>query len=157
MIACDCKGIKNLEEAQEWSYNEYNLIFIGAVVQDGDENTYAMEIIELLKGDIVSKVVHGKARSSCSYYPPGTDGLWLVYVHYSSDRPIDINMCGLSRPFSWPYLFSEETPIPLPPPKSTSDTAVFTIDYTIKQQQLFENALTILKNEILELRIRRDG
>ncbi|MGM0579978.1 MAG: hypothetical protein ACQETL_04825 [Bacteroidota bacterium] len=149
--ACDCKSIENLEEIQELSYQENELIFIGEAIESNEDGTYQLRLIELLKGTLEDSVISGITKSSCSLHPKMHE-IWLVYVNKNEDGTIEIYDCGLSRNFKRPYFFSKNHGIPVPPHPNIQDDADKLIDHEQRNLEIQKQALKILKNEIIVLR-----
>lgn len=155
--ACTC-GMKSLKENQVVSYNSAELIFIGDVVDiDTITGNYKIEIVELLKGLPKTKTVNGTTLTSCSGFP--SLGRWILYAGYDGET-IEFSSCGMSRSFSDPqYVFVEDYVYPIPPrgiweEKSPESTDIY-FGLLERILTIKENALTDLKVEIEELRLKK--
>ncbi|KIQ21037.1 hypothetical protein RT99_11980 [Flavobacterium sp. MEB061] len=73
-----------------------DLVFFGEVIKfNSTKGTYTFKIIELFKGKINSKIINGKAYTSCSI-SPNTKGLWIVFTNFKENNTIDISDCSPS-------------------------------------------------------------
>jgi len=90
-----------LKELRRSEFKNSKLIFIADVPQNtGKGLTYQVKVIESLKGEVADSVLTGKIMTSCSDFP--TEGRWIMYARELKDGTIEIQQCGLSRPFSHP-------------------------------------------------------
>lgn len=172
-IGCDCGTIKDLRKAQDKAFLDYELIFVGQFIQSTEDGHYQLKIIELFKGDTTKtgSVIRGKEMNSCSISPNFSERTWLVYSRPNDDGLIDISSCGLSRSFEFPFLANENASIPPPPPivadphiiddtdKTESIEADVTelLDFEMQLTEYKEKALVVLKDEIAQLRKKRNG
>ncbi len=149
--ACDCIMINNLEEAQNLSFEENELIFVGRVKEIKNDGSYAFEIIELFKGELKdSSIAYAVWDNSCSLTPSKLYEIWLVYSNLDHDGKISISQCGLSRSFQLPYYFG--SPFPPPPPPLEFNDPITILELESQILDLKKKALQELKNEIQFLR-----
>ncbi|TXD78696.1 hypothetical protein [Algoriphagus ratkowskyi] len=143
--------IENLKEAQNISFEESELIFVGRVTEIRNDGSYVLENIELFKGELKdSTIVNGILDNYCSNSPRKLYETWLVYTSYDVEGKISISNCGLSRSFQFPYYYGSHL-LPPPPPFGLNDPLdILELEYlTIEYKK---RALEELKIEIQFLR-----
>ena len=154
--ACDCARINDLDAFQRESYSTSELIFIGELTESNEDGSYEFRIIELFKGDVPDSVVAGEYRTSCSAFPDTGEHFWLVYANPNANGVIDINSCGLSRSFEFPFLMNEQASVPPPPERQSNDPTLSLIEHFKHMSTYKAKALVVLRTEIEQLRKWRD-
>lgn len=150
-IFCDCDKIDNLAEAQKIEFSNSDLVFVGEVIDSDNFNgTYKFKVIELFKGKVKEGIIKGTSFSSCGLLPQKEDGLWLFYTNELEVGSINIFDCGLSRSFRFPFIFSDETPLP-PQFHSHKDKTMSKLQSELAFTEYRNKALLVLKEEIEQL------
>jgi len=149
--------IKDLTDVQRQSYQDSELVFIGEPIRVNSDGSYELKVIEVLKGTLDQFRILGQANTSCSLTPELNDGLWIIYTNINSDGLIDIMDCGLSRSYSFPFIYNEQTSPPPPPDIYADDQAIHMIEHEQRIAEHLNKALNVLKAEIEQLRKWRDG
>jgi hypothetical protein len=160
LLACDCHQ-RTFKETQEQSIKDTPLIFVGDVVTSNEkEGTYEIKIVEIFKGEVKTKIIKGKALTSCSGFPD--KGRWIIYAMMFDNGVIDFDGCGISRSFENPhhiYVWATDYKIPPPPTKEYETDSKYSIQANIDFQKamtrLKEKALNDLEAEIEGLRKRK--
>lgn len=94
-FSCECRPLNKETMVTEGLKNS-DLVFFGEVIKfNSTKGTYTFKIIELFKGKINSKIINGKAYTSCSI-SPNTKGLWIVFTNFKENNTIDISDCSPS-------------------------------------------------------------
>ncbi|MEQ9465761.1 MAG: hypothetical protein RLN88_00030 [Ekhidna sp.] len=154
--ACDCARIKDLEAFQRESYLTSELIFIGELAKSNDDGSYEFRIIELFKGDVPDSIVAGEYQTICSAFPDTGEHFWLVYSNPNAKGIIDINSCGLSRSFEFPFLMNEQATVPPPPERQSNDPTLALVEHFKLMSEYKSRALAVLEHEIEQLRKWRE-
>ncbi len=152
-LTCSCNYIKKLEEFRTEIFERSNLIFVGETVESNEDGTYKLRLVELFKGSVKDSIIVGNARSYCSLFPQHGE-IWLIYIDQYENEHIDIQDCGLSRRFDFPYFFSMEYEFPVPPhPRILNDVDKL-IQHEKRNLESHNVALKLLEEEIILLRQR---
>ena len=146
-FACDCSPIKDHDKLIESSFNYYDQIFIGEIIEI--DNELWIEVTEVFKGDLTQDQLlkTGFEGHSCSYHF-GQKGFALFYGTVKTNE-FFASICSPTRMFDKPYLYP---PPPPPLPESKPDPKVD------KQRMVnYENTeKKRLEYEMEQLRIRKN-
>jgi hypothetical protein len=146
LFACDCRS-RTLKEAQSESINNSPLIFVGDVLfSDQEKQTYDIEIVEVFKGEVKTKIIKGKLMDSCSRLPD--KGLWIIYAKSFENGVIEFDICGLSRSFENPHNLVWATDYEIPPPPTTEYDK--DSKYSIQANINFQKEMTTLRRKALD-------
>ncbi len=164
--ACDCSGIRNLNNARETAFKEADLVFVAEVVSIGENYDYSSEgwfnnkifevkVKESFKGAKVGDLLKGNALTSCSGFPD--KGIWLIYANLDANGMIAFSTCGLSRSFQKPQHIFFKGYTSRPPTKEESENPKlnFYIDWSIELATIQLQAAKDLKEEIYWLRTKK--
>lgn len=113
-LACDCSPLEDHNKLIEFSFNHYEQIFIGEIIEI--DNKLWIEAKEIFKGDLIPKqlIKTGIERNSCSYHFK-QKGLGLFYGIVTTNS-FFASICSPTRMFNRPYLY------PPPPPLLESES-----------------------------------
>lgn len=148
-IACECVAVADLKSKQLKDYTNSKLVFVGKVTAIEDFGNYQFKILELFKGDIKESFVSGEIKTLCSIRPKKLKEVWLVYANIDESGLIEMIRCDLSRSFDSPYIWFKDFKQPIPDNKNSSSISR---EQQKNNKALKKNALSILKEEIQELR-----
>jgi len=145
-FACDCSPIKDHDKLIESSFNYYDQIFIGEIIEI--DNELWIEVTEVFKGDLTQEQLlkTGFEGHSCSYHF-GQKGFALFYGTVRTNE-FFASICSPTRMFDKPYLYPPPPPLPESKPDPKGD----------KQRMVnYENAeKKRLEYEIEQLRKRKN-
>lgn len=111
LLACKCiEYDKN--KMIEYGLKKYDIVFYGELIKrDTINETYSFKIIELFKGNILSKTIEGASEGSDCELFPDKKGLWIVYGNLNSKNQIFLSMCSPTQSQD----FGPGWPLPPPP------------------------------------------
>lgn len=146
LFACKCiEYDKN--KMIEYGLKKYDIVFYGELVKyDTINTTYSFKIIELFKGNLISKTIEGISEGSDCALFPDKKGLWIVYGDLNPKNQIYLSMCSptQSQDFGpgWP-----------PPPEFKRDKLGKIIESTENDSKIheLEYKLETLRNFIYQL------
>lgn len=149
IYSCDCKDYAR-DTLYEISYERADLIFLGELIDSGDETSSQFIIYEVFKGKYTCDTITYKPMTNCSLYPY-PEGLWLIYANFTQGDRIDIDGCLASTNLTNPLIF------PPPPPldekeEKTLEQEIEHLKLEIKREKLQREAITLLYAEIEKLR-----
>jgi hypothetical protein len=116
-LACDCSPTKDHDKLIESSFNYYQEIWIGKVVNKNNE--IWIEVQAVFKGTLETGEIlkAGFEGHSCAFYF-GQEGLGLFYG-LVIEKEFFADLCSPSRMFDYPHLYP---PPPPPIPGSNYDS-----------------------------------
>ncbi|MCF8321940.1 MAG: hypothetical protein K9I26_02210 [Flavobacterium sp.] len=93
-LACKCFEYDK-EKMVEYGLHKYDMVFYGELIKlDTNNKTYNFKIIELFKGNLISKTIEGVTEGgNCSLFPD-KKGLWIVYGNFNNENKMSLSMCS---------------------------------------------------------------
>jgi hypothetical protein len=105
-FSCDCKQLER-ETMVEYGLKKYDMVFYGELIKrDTINQTYSFKIIELFKGNYISKNIQAISQSGYCGLFPDKKGLWIVYGNFNNDNKLELSNCSPTQSQyygpSWP-------------------------------------------------------
>ncbi len=145
-FSCNCKSLER-ETMVNKGLEISNIVFYGELIKfDIINETYSFKIIELFKGNFLSKTIEGVSEGGNCELFPNKKGLWIVYGNFNNENKISLSNCSptQSQDFgpSWP-----------PPPEFIRDKFGKIIEPTVTDLKIHELEFKIetLRNFIFQL------
>jgi hypothetical protein len=93
-FACKCVEYDK-EKMVEYGLKKYDMVFYGELIErDTINQTYSFKIIELFKGNFLSKTIEGVSDGgNCGLFPD-KKGLWIVYGNFNNENKLSLSMCS---------------------------------------------------------------
>ena len=96
-FACDCVTYFTVQETDQNSLENSDLVFLGEVLKTGKD--FVITVKEVFKGSLITDTLRGSQdnlRSNCVFYPSKT-GLYLIYGNMSDQQILELNQCAATR------------------------------------------------------------
>lgn len=105
-FACKCVEYDK-EKMVEYGLKKYDMVFYGELLKrDTINQTVSFKIIELFKGNYISKNIQAISQSgNCGLFPD-KKGFWIVYGNFNNDNILELSNCSPTQSQyygpSWP-------------------------------------------------------